>query len=205
MLRVPRGSTIPEARRFYDRFGRLQDVQVLYEGRALRWLEEAGRFEAARAVFEFGCGTGAFARRLLERRLPEDARYVGVDVSETMVRIARRRLRPWRERAEVRLVSGELPLEEPGGAYDRFVSNYVLDLLAEHEISGALSEAHRILRPDGLLCLASLTYGATSAARAETGSGWRFIGAGRGGSAAAVLSSCSSSSGRRPGRCSNGG
>ena len=168
MIRVPQGSSVPEAKRFYDRFGRLQDVQALYEGRALRWLEEAGRFEAARSVFEFGCGTGAFARRLLDRRLPDDARYLGVDVSETMVRIARRRLRPWRDRADVRLVSGELPLDEPSGAYDRFVSNYVFDLLTEHEIAGALSEAHRILQPDGLLCLASLTYGATPAARAVT-------------------------------------
>ncbi len=165
MIPVPPSSSAAEARRFYDRFGRLQDIQVLYEGRALRWLEEAGRFQSARAVFEFGCGTGAFARRLLERRLPEDARYVGVDVSETMVRIARRRLERWRGRAEIRLVSGSLPLPDADGVYDRFVSNYVFDLLPGPEIAAVLAEARRILAADGLLCLASLTHGATPAAR----------------------------------------
>ncbi len=162
---MPKSLSVTEAKRFYDRFGRLQDVQALYEGRALRYLEEAGRFESARAVFEFGCGTGAFARRLFERRLPEGARYVGVDVSETMARIARRRLERWRRRAEIRLVSGSLPFEDADASYDRFLSNYVLDLLPEEEIAAVLAEARRMLTGDGLLCLASLTHGATAASR----------------------------------------
>lgn len=154
-----------EAKRFYDRFGRLQDGQVVYEGRALALLEAGGRFEEAAAVFEFGCGTGALARRLFQHRLPAEARYVGVDVSETMVRIARRRLRCRRERAEVRLTAGEVKMPDPDAGFDRFVSCYVMDLLSEETISALLEEAHRLLCPGGLLCLASLTDGATPPAR----------------------------------------
>ncbi len=162
---VPLGLNPAEAKRFYDRFGRLQDLQIVYEGRALRRLERAGRFEEASAVLEFGCGTGAFARRLLERRLPAHARYVGLDVSETMVRIARSRLARWAPRAEVRLISGSMPLPVPERAFDRFVSAYVLDLLPDDAIRAAVTEAERVLRADGLLCLVSLTDGATAAAR----------------------------------------
>jgi len=160
-----------EAKRFYDHFGRLQDGQIVYEGRALTVLEESGRFEQAAAVFEFGCGAGALARRLFQRRLPAEARYVGVDVSERMVRIARQRLRRWRERAEVRLTTGEVTMPDPDSSFDRFLSCYVLDLLSEEAIGALLDEAHRLLRPGGLLCLASLTHGATPLARL---SGWMW-------------------------------
>ncbi len=154
-----------EAKRFYDRFGRLQDGQVLYEGRALETLERNGRFEHVARVIEFGCGTGAFARRLLRRRLPSEAWYLGLDVSETMVRIARERLKPWAERAEVLQTSGEVRIPAEDHSADRIVVNYVLDLLNEDDIRALIVEAGRALQPGGLLCIASLTHGATAPAR----------------------------------------
>ena len=59
-----------QARRVYDRIGRVQDIQAIYEHRATRTLLAWGEFERAQTVFEFGFGTGAFARRLLEQQLP---------------------------------------------------------------------------------------------------------------------------------------
>ena len=53
-------------------------------------------------------------------------------------------------------------------AFDRFVSNYVLDLLSPADIAAVLVDAHRVLRPDGLLCLVSLTHGTTRLSRAVT-------------------------------------
>ena len=45
--------------------------------------------------------------------------------------------------------------------YDRFVSNYVFDLLSGEDIHALLKEAHRVLVPDGYLCASSLTEGLT--------------------------------------------
>ena len=59
------------ARRFYDRIGRLQDTQRFYEYPAVRRLVELGSFEASRAVFELGCGSGRLAADLLGSVLPE--------------------------------------------------------------------------------------------------------------------------------------
>lgn len=87
---MPAGITREQARSFYDRFGRAQDLQW-YEDRALDRLAQLGRFQDARAVFELGCGTGRLAVRLLEL-LPEDATWVGQDVSSTMVQLSRERL-----------------------------------------------------------------------------------------------------------------
>jgi SAM-dependent methyltransferase len=148
-----------DARRAYDRIGSLQDSQGFYEDRATGVLLRHGDFGSADAVFEFGCGTGRFAQRLLAELLRPAARYRGVDLSPKMVSLAKARLAPYSPRAEVVLSHGGPPLDEPAASCDRFVSNYVFDLLSEEEIRAVLREAHRMLRPGGLLCLAGLTTG----------------------------------------------
>jgi SAM-dependent methyltransferase len=154
-----------EAQRFYDWLGRRQDLQAFYEDPALEVLVTHAEFERAAAVFEFGCGTGRLAERLLSRHLRSQSLYLGVDVSSTMVDLARERLRPWSPRAEIQLSDGSLCLEAPFGRFDRFVATYVLDLLSVQDSETLLAEAHRILTPSGLLCVVSLTEGVTRAGR----------------------------------------
>ncbi len=156
---MKRTFTAAQAKAFYDRFGAKQDTHSFYEDCALETLMGHATFHTASSVFEFGCGTGRFAERLLAEVLPPDARYVGVDISSTMVRLARERLRRWSDRVEVRLSDGSTKLSAPDGSFDRFVSSYVLDLLSEDDISAVLAEAARILSEDGRLCIVSLTYG----------------------------------------------
>jgi ubiquinone/menaquinone biosynthesis C-methylase UbiE len=154
------------ARRFYDRLGRLQDTQAFYENAATARLVKLGCFAQARSVFELGCGTGRFGAQLLATTLPADTRYLGVDVSSTMVGLARARLARWAPRAEVR--SLELPATTlPGddGAFDRFAATYVLDLLPTEESYLLIAEARRLLGPDGRLAMVSLTHGETGASR----------------------------------------
>jgi ubiquinone/menaquinone biosynthesis C-methylase UbiE len=127
-------------------------------------------FGEAVSVFELGCGTGRFAAELLAHELPGDARYVGVDVSPVMVRIARARLAAWAARAELHLL--EPPARAlPGadGSFTRFVATYVFDLLAADDARALLGEAHRLLAPAGRLALVGLTHGTTPASRAVSG------------------------------------
>ena len=148
-----------DARRFYDRFGAKQDTQGFYEDPALDALIDHGAFPDALSVLEAGCGTGRLAARLLADHLPDSARYVGLDISDTMVRLARNRLKPWADRAEVHLASGTDGFDAYGPPFDRFVSTYVFDLLEERDIRGTLSAAHGALSEGGLLCTAVLTWG----------------------------------------------
>lgn len=148
-----------EARSVYDRIGARQDTQAFYEDAATEFLISHGEFGCTNRVFEFGCGTGRFALRLLSEYLPETARYRGVDLSSTMVELARQRLAPYISRAQVTLTDGSIPTVKAMGRFDRFVSNYVLDLLSEDDIVAVIREAHRMLEPHGLLCLASLSTG----------------------------------------------
>lgn len=154
-----------EARAFYDRFGLKQDRQRFYEDRAIADLVGHASFGTARSVVEFGCGTGRLAETLLELHLPGDARYVGVDISRTMVSIAQDRLARFGSRAEVRLTDGSPSVDAESGGFDRFLSTYVLDLLSEDGIGSVIAEAHRLLVPGGVLILASLSHGTGLASR----------------------------------------
>jgi ubiquinone/menaquinone biosynthesis C-methylase UbiE len=148
-----------QARRVYDRIGARQDTQAFYEDRATGILIRHGEFGAAQRVLEFGCGTGRFAARLLSQHLPADASYRALDLSPTMVQLARARLAPFGSRAEVVLTDGSPPTSEPAASRDRFVSNFVFDLLSEPDIAAVVREAHRILVPGGLLCVSGLSSG----------------------------------------------
>jgi ubiquinone/menaquinone biosynthesis C-methylase UbiE len=151
--------TVEEARAFYDRLGARQDWQRFFEDPAIEVMLNKGDFVYAKSVLEFGCGTGRLAERLLSQYLPSDCRYVGIDVSDTMVNLARERLRAWADRATIRLSDGSTVFKEPDADFDRVVSTYVLDLMSRDQIGLLLGECHRVLAVRGLLCLVSLSHG----------------------------------------------
>ncbi len=157
-----------DARAFYNRFGKKQDWQAFYENPAVNELISHADFGHAKAVIEFGFGTARLAERLLSQYLPGDAAYQGIDISETMARLAEKRLERWKGRAAVRVHDGTRGLDFPDRSFDQFVSVYVLDLLNPEQIKNVLTEARRILKPGGRLCLVSLTRGTTAWSRAVT-------------------------------------
>lgn len=154
------------ARHVYDRIGRFQDTQRVYEDIATDHLTRVAHFERSTSVFELGCGTGRYAAHLLEHSLPADATYLGVDVSPKMVSLSNKRLAPWSERARVVLTEPPaLQIPAESGAFDRFVATYVFDLLSSEDARALMDEAARLLAPEGLLCLVSLTHGTTRLSR----------------------------------------
>ncbi len=166
--------THEQAQAFYDWMGKKQDWQAFYEARATRDLIAHAAFESAQAVFEFGCGTGALAERLLTTHLPPEARYVAVDSSTTMIRLTKARLACFGSRVTVEQTNGVLQFEATSGSCDRFVSTYVADLLSASDITALLAEAHCLLMPEGRLCLVSLAHGATKVPRLLTGL-WTYV------------------------------
>lgn len=166
--------TREQIRNFYDRFGSLQDRQGFYEDVATRGLMAHAGFEQAKAVFEFGCGTGRFAADLLSHRLAETATYTGCDLSATMVGIARGRLAQFGVRAQVQQTDGTFNIAASEATFDRFVSNYVLDLLPSDDIGVLIAEALRVLTSDGRLCLVSGTHGVTPLSRFVS-SAWAYV------------------------------
>ena len=166
--------TSSQARDYYDGYGAKQDTQAWYEDKAMDELCAHAGFDEADAVLEFGCGTGKLAERLLARELPEVATYLGLDISSEMISLSEARLKPFKDRARLRLTQGEVTFDVPNASYDRFVSTYVFDLLSEQDTTQILSEAHRILKPGGRLCLASLTQGCSPWSKFVS-KAWAFV------------------------------
>ena len=166
--------TAEQARRVYDRIGRAQDWQRVYEDAATADLVAHAGFDTADAVVELGCGTGRFAAELLARHLRAEATYAAVELSPRMVALASDRLWRCRDRATVSLVDGHATIPARDGAADRFVANYVFDLLGPEETRSKLAEARRVLAPGGLLCAAGLTSGEHGVAR-NVSRAWRGI------------------------------
>ena len=166
--------TRQQAKVFYDRLGAKQDWQAFYEVPVINNLIAHAALEQVQSVFEFGCGTGAFAERVLSHHLSPRVRYLAVDSSSTMVALARTRLARFGERVTIQQTSGSLQLDAPDGTFDCFVSTYVVDLLPAADIVALLSQAHRLLTPDGRLCLVSLTFGRTRLTRLVIW-GWRHL------------------------------
>ena len=160
--------TRSQVQTFYNHFGKKQDTQAFYEDAALDTLIEHAAFDKAKAIFEFGCGTGRFAVRLLTSCLSPSATYTGVDLSETMVTIAQQRLSLHSVRASVTQSDGSIHYPLADHSVDRVISTYVFDLLPKTDIREAINEAHRVLTSEGKLCLVSLSYGINFSSRIVT-------------------------------------
>ena len=150
--------TLNQARSVYDRIGRVQDWQAFYEDATTDRLVANAALARDQTIFELGCGTGRLAARLLAA-LPPSVNYLGVDISPVMINLATRRLAAWAERAKAVLCDGSLPLPASDGFADRVLSTFVFDLLDADYARAVLDDLRRILTPDGLLCLGSLTHG----------------------------------------------
>jgi len=166
--------TASEARAYYDKFGKKQDAQGFYEDPALEDLIAHADFQYAQQVFEFGCGTGKFAARLLAEHLPSSATYLGCDNSPVMIGLAAQRLKAYAGRAKVVRSDGAARFPLLDHSVDRVVSSYVLDLLSEEDVRRVFAQAHRVLTPGGKLCLVSLTRGITLPSRVVS-SLWRAV------------------------------
>ncbi|MEM8744132.1 MAG: class I SAM-dependent methyltransferase [Pseudomonadota bacterium] len=146
-----------EAQRHYDANAAKQDAQAWYEDEAFRVLIACSDFRLAMDVLEVGCGTGRLAEIVLRDHLPSNARYTGIDIAPAMLARAAKRLSPFAP--QVTLKPGDVTLGLTAGTatLDRVLATYLFDLLSPAHSKNLMAEFHRVLRPDGLVCLASMT------------------------------------------------
>lgn len=150
--------TASAARRYYDRLGSRHDWAELYEGHAKERALALLRLAPGLTVLNAGVGTGTDHRRIVAAVRPGGT-AMAVDLSAVMLEITRRRTGCAAVRADVR----RLPFRV--ASFDRLLCAYVLDLLPARDLPCVLREFRRVLKPDGLMALVSLTEGTSPSSR----------------------------------------
>jgi SAM-dependent methyltransferase len=102
------------------------------------------------SVLDLGCGTGTITTALADRladRGSGQARVVGLDLSEKMLRVARSRDR------RVEWVEGDMRSPSLSGEFDLVIASYhtFQSLLEDDDLARALTAARSLARPDGRL------------------------------------------------------
>lgn len=125
------------------------------QGKKLRRIAEKARIRPGDHVLEIGCGWGSFA--LLAAR-EYGARVTGITLSTEQAARARERVarEGLADRVEIRLVDyRDLPAE--GRTYDRVVSIEMLEAVGEEFLPGYFEVVDRLLAPDGIAVIQSIT------------------------------------------------
>lgn len=107
------------------------------------------RVRAGERVLDVGCGEGAFAAALAQA----GAQVVAIDVANEPLRRTSAR----EDRLELHLVDADAPWPLPDESFDAVWAGETIEHVAD--TGGWLSEAHRVLRPQGRLLLSTPDHG----------------------------------------------
>lgn len=147
-----------EAAALYDRLAGVYDLWGhLTESNARNRALELADIHPGQQVLEVAVGTGlAFVHMV--RKNPE-GRNIGIDISTGMLAKAKQRLRKAGLTNYQLSIGSALAIAEPDASFDVLLNNYMFDLLDEPQWTQAITEFHRVLKPDGKLVLANMTQG----------------------------------------------
>jgi demethylmenaquinone methyltransferase/2-methoxy-6-polyprenyl-1,4-benzoquinol methylase len=142
---------------FYDRISRAYDLiadssEHTARERGLALLSAA----PGEKVLVVGFGTGHSAAAL-GKSVGTGGRVVGIDISEGMLEVARKRVDDEGVAAQVELALGDARnLTFKDGSFDAAFMSFTLELFDEREIPQVLAEIRRVLVPGGRLAVVSM-------------------------------------------------
>lgn len=150
-----------EVKKVYNRTAWIYDVwAALTEKRARQRALALAGVENGLKVLEVAVGTGAFFVELVKQN--RDGLNVGLDISDGMLRNARKRLQALAAKNWILQQASAFEIPYPDNTFDMLINCYMFDLLPEADMNTVLKEFHRVLRPGGKLLLTNMTEGARS-------------------------------------------
>lgn len=147
-----------QARASYNKMSRFYD---LLTGSSERKLVERGieklRVKPGEKVLDIGCGTG-HGLLVLARSVGEQGLVYGIDISEGMLGVARRRIEKAGLSNRVELTREDAShLSYPSDFFDAVFMSFTLELFDTPEIPQVLAECRRVLTPKGRICVVAMS------------------------------------------------
>lgn len=136
---------------FYDIWGHLTESQARKRAIQLADIRDGEH------ILEVAVGTGLAFCEILRQN--PTGKNVGIDLSEGMLRQARKRIRKIRNPQYELKIGNAFHLDEEDAAFDLLMNNYMFDLLPFDEMGLVLKEFWRVLKPGGRLVLVNMTAG----------------------------------------------
>ena len=147
-----------DTKSFYDRISKVYDALSDSSERKARQLGiELLRPRPGERILEVGFGTG-HSLVDLARAVGPDGWVEGVDISEGMMEVARKRIDRAGVADRIRLgLAAVPPIPFPDDSFDAVAMSFTLELFADAQISEVLAEVRRVLRPGGRLGLVAMS------------------------------------------------
>jgi ubiquinone/menaquinone biosynthesis C-methylase UbiE len=140
--------------RLYSRVARVYDAWTFFtESRSLRLALDSVAIRDGESVLEVAVGTGVTFREILRRNAR--GRNVGIDLTEAMLRRARRKAEDSGANFELRQADAR-SLPFPDAAFDVVVNANMLGVVPESMFDAILSEMFRVLRPGGRVVIVTM-------------------------------------------------
>jgi len=138
----------------YSRVARLYDAWTWFtESRSLEAALDEARIRNGDAVLEVAVGTGITFREVLRRN--RDGRNVGIDLTDAMLRRARRKAERTDTNFELlRADAQALPFGD--GSFDVVMNNNMLGVVPPAIVVPIVNEIVRVLRPGGRLVIVTM-------------------------------------------------
>lgn len=135
---------------FYDLWGKLAETRA--RERAI----ELANIKNNQSILEVAVGTGLAFREIVKRN--PDGVNIGLDISEGMLKKAKKKLKKSGENFELKVGSAyKIPYEDE--TFDVIVNNYMFDLIPFNDMVKILQEFKRVLKNGGTLILVNMTEG----------------------------------------------
>jgi demethylmenaquinone methyltransferase/2-methoxy-6-polyprenyl-1,4-benzoquinol methylase len=154
------------AKRIYNLLGPFYEWFEFYEGQAKSRALELLQLAPGQSVLNAGMGTGKQHLEIQTRIGPNGVAH-GFDLSPRMAHIAHARAGSPVCEADVH----HLPYASQG--FDRLYSAFVLDLIPSMDLLSVLAEYKRVIKPDGLAVVLSMTEGVSLPSKAFV-SAWKL-------------------------------
>lgn len=140
----------------YDKLSKIYDFFSIFEKKYRERAINSLNIKHDERILEIGCGTGNNLIKLASL-IGDDGIINGIDISEGMIDFSEKKIIKHKLQSKIKLEKADaLDLHYDGNTFDLVFMSFVIELFPNELIPKIFSEAKRVLKKTGRICVVSL-------------------------------------------------